>query len=105
VDALVRIKRLLARRRYRFSEKALDELEADGLEKADAVEAVLNAQIIKKVIRSRSPRRGRASEKLYVIESFSYTGTLIYTKGKIGREADEEVFYFYISAKRARFSE
>lgn len=104
MDPLVRIKRLVARRRFRFSEKALDELEADGLEKADAVESVLNAQTIQKVLRSRSSCR-TSKEKLYVIESFSYTGTLIYTKGKIAREAGEEVFYFYISAKRARYAD
>jgi len=30
---------------------------------------------------------------------FTYGGTLLYTKGKIAREAGREVFYVLISAK------
>lgn len=105
MDVLLRIKQLVARRRYRFSRKAADELEADGLERDDAVEAVLNAPMIQKIIRSRRRVRASSREKLYVIESFSYTGTLIYTKGKIAREAGQEVFYFFVSAKRSRQTE
>ena len=105
MDILARIKRLIVRRRYRFSVKALVELDADGLEPEDALEAVLNAQAVKKTLRSQSPRRGRALEKLYVIESFSYRGALLYTKGKIARESGEEVYYFFISAKAFRYAE
>jgi hypothetical protein len=39
--------------------------------------------------------------KLYVIKSFSFSGTLIYTKGAIVREAGQEVFYILVSAKIA----
>jgi len=40
-------------------------------------------------------------ERLYVIRSFSYSGTLIYTKGKIGRARDGPVLYVLISSKIA----
>jgi len=36
---------------------------------------------------------------VYVIRSFNYTGTLIYTKGRFGRAQGQEVFYVLISAK------
>jgi hypothetical protein len=42
VDILVRIKRLVVRESVRFAEKARLELEADGLEPEDALEAILN---------------------------------------------------------------
>jgi len=57
------------------------------------------------VAHSQDPRRGRVSEKLYVIESFNYRGALLYTKRKIAREAGEEVYYFFILAKASRYSE
>lgn len=65
------------------------------------VESILNAQFVDKTLRSRSPARRHAREKLYVIKSFSYSGTLIYTKGAIAREGGEEVFYVLVSAKVA----
>ena len=42
-----------------------------------------------------------ARKKIYVIKSSNFTGTLIYTKGKIDRKGDEEVFYVLISSKIA----
>ena len=105
MDVLLRIKRLVASGRYRFSRKALDELESDDLDPQDAVEAVLNAQTVLKTLRSTSPLRGPGSEKLYVIEGFNYSGELLYTKGKITRQAGEEVYYFFISSKRSRFTD
>ena len=101
MDVLQRIKRLIVRRRYRFTYKALRELHADALDPEDALESILNAQAIKKTIRSRSAARAGSREKLYVIESFSYRGTLIYTKGKFAREAGEEIYYLLISSKRS----
>ncbi len=101
----MRIKRLVASGRYRFSRKALDELEHDDLDPQDAVEAVLNAQTIMKTLRSTSPRRGLSGERVYVIEGFNYSGELLYTKGKITRQAGEEVYYFFISSKRSRFTD
>lgn len=103
MDTLARIKRLIVRRKYRFSYKSLAELDQDDLEPDDAIEAVLNAQVIKKTLRSRS--RAGPGEKLYVIESFNYSGTILYTKGKIAREAGEEVYYFFISAKASRYAD
>lgn len=102
MDVLSRIKRLIVRRRYRFSLKSLGELDSDGLVPEDALEAVLSAVRIKKTIRSSSSARRKGGGKLYVIESFNFSGTLIYTKGKIAREAGEEVYYFFISGKASR---
>lgn len=101
MDILHRIKHLIVRGRYRFTYKAARELHADNLEPEDALESILNATTIKKSIRSRSIRRGESREMFYVIENFSYRGTLIYTKGKISREAAEEVYYLLISSKRS----
>lgn len=100
MDILSRIKRLVVRGRYRLTYKASLELYADGLTPEDAAEAILNAQTIKKILRSRASDRP-GGEKLYVIENFSYSGTLIYTKGKITREAGEEIYYVLISSKRS----
>ena len=72
MDVLQRIKRLMARRRYRFTYKALRELHVDALDPEDALESVLNAQTIKKTVRSRGVGRTGSREKLYVIESFNY---------------------------------
>lgn len=105
MDILNRIKRLMVKGKYHFTQKASDELALDELDRSEAVEAILNATHIAKVLRSRSPFRGRADEKLYVIEGFSYGGTLIYTKGKITREAGEEIYYVFISSKRSTYGD
>lgn len=105
MEVLSRIKRLVAHGRYRFTEKARLELEDDGLTPDDAAEAILNAQAINKVLRSRASDRHPGGEKLYVITNFNYAGTLIYTKGKITREAGQEVFYLLISSKRSNFGD
>lgn len=97
MDVLTRIKGLILRRSYRFSYKARDELVADGLEETDILESIMNADRIKKTIRSSA----RPGDKLYVIESPDYHGTLIYTKGKFAQEGGEEIFYFLISSKRS----
>lgn len=55
--------------------------------------------MITKTLHSRSRTKRSAREKLYVIKSFSFSGTLIYTKGKIDRRDGEETFYVLISAK------
>jgi hypothetical protein len=105
MDTLVRIKRLALRGWIRFTEKARDEMEGDGLSAGDVVESIVNAQGIAKTLRSRSRSTRFAGEKLHVIKSFSYDGTLIYTKGTIVRQEEHEVFYVFISAKIATFSE
>jgi hypothetical protein len=105
MDVLVRIKRLVLHGWVRFTEKARHEMDADDLTVDDVVESILNAQAIAKTLRSRSGSRRHAGEKLYVIKSFSYGGTLIYTKGTLVREAQREVFYVFVSAKLATLGE
>lgn len=101
MDVLVRIKRLVIRGAVRFTEKARDEMERDNLTTGEVLEAVVNAQAISKALRSRSSSRRHPGEKLYVIKSFTYAGTLIYTKGTIVRQDGQETFYIFISSKVA----
>jgi len=101
VDVLVRIKRLVVARRVEFTLKATEERLRDGLTIEDVLESIVNANAIKKVLRSRSLARARAGERLYVIESPTFTGTWIYTKGTIRRTGGREVFYVFVSAKLA----
>ncbi len=105
MDVLHRIKWLVVRGRCRLTYKAVLELHADGLDPDDAFEALLNAQAIKKVLRSKPRAGARGAEKLYVIESFNYRGTLLYTKGRFAREAGEEVYYLLISSKISTFAD
>src|SRR2546430_8694407 len=100
-ETLVRIKRAVLDGRYEFSDKASIELEADGLIERDAVESILNAVAIHKTLRSTSPHRRYAGEKLYVIIGTNMEGLPIYTKGKLMSEAGIETFYFLVSSKRA----
>jgi hypothetical protein len=99
VDVLVRIKRLVVAQRVEFTLQAELERIRDGLTVEDVFESVLNANAIKKVLRSRSPRRAGSHERLYVIESPTYTGTWAYTKGTIRRKEGREVFYVFVSAR------
>jgi hypothetical protein len=100
-DVLVRIKRAVLAGQYAFSEKARLEMEADGLTELDVVESILNAVAIYKKVRSESPRRARAREYLYIIQSTNLTGVPIYTKGKLVKDTDQEHYYFLVSSKRA----
>ena len=105
MDVLFRIKQLVLRGCIRFTEKARGEMDADGLGVNQVVESIVNAQSIAKTVRSRSYAKRHASERLYVIKSFSYDGTLIYTKGAIVRQAKREIFYVFVSAKIATLPE
>jgi len=105
MDVLLRIKRLAFCGRVEFTAKAFDEIEADGLRASDVIESLLNAQSIAKVLRSTSRFRRLKGEKLYVIKSFSFGGTLIYTKGAIVREPEGEVFYILVSSKIATIND
>jgi len=96
---LVRIKRLVIARRVEFTTKATHERLRDGLTVEDVLESIVNANAIKKVIRSRSPARSRRGERLYIIESPTFTGIWVYSKGTIRRKAGQEVFYVFVSAK------
>jgi len=100
-DVLIRIKRAVLEGRYAFSEKARMEMEVDNLTELDVAESILNAVAIYKTLRSRSPSRKQSREQLYVIQSTNLEGLMIYTKGKLVREADTELYYFLISSKKA----
>ena len=104
MDVLIRIKRAVIARRYRFSEKALLEMAADGLTRQDALESILTAVTIYKTIRSTSPLRGKRREYLYVIQSTNLSGVPIYTKGKLVSQAGQDMFYFLISSKKLQWS-
>ncbi len=77
------------------------ESKADGLTELDVAEAILNAVAIFKRIRSQSAARGQRREYLYVIQSTNLDGLAIYTKGKLVREANTDVYYFLVSSKKA----
>ncbi len=99
MDLLARIKRLAVARRVQFTLKAQVERLRDHLSVEDVIESIVNANAIKKVLRSRSARRTSASERLYVIESPTFGGLWVYTKGTIRRTGEQEVFYVFISSK------
>jgi hypothetical protein len=101
MDVLFYIKKLVIHGRTRFTEKARIEMDRDDLEPSDVVESIVNAQTLAKVVRSKSRRRHSIKERLYVIKSFNFTGTLIYTKGAIRRETAGEAFYILVSSKIA----
>ena len=101
MDILLRIKSLIVRRQYRFTVKTADEMELDDLNEEDVLESILGAIRISKTLRSTV----RQGERLYVIESRSYQGKLIYSKGTIRREEGQDIYYIFVSAKRSRFSE
>lgn len=99
MDVLLHIKRIVLQGRVRFTRKAQEEMEDDGLSETDVLESVINAHRISKVIASRTSSKALRREKLYVIKSFNFSGTLIYSKGKIVRQDDEETFYIFVSSK------
>jgi hypothetical protein len=101
MDTLIRIKKLVIARKIVFTGKAQQERIADGLSVDDIVASIVNANAIKKTIRSRSPFRKGKREKLYVIESPNYDGIWIYTKGTIRSVGEDEVFYILVSSKLA----
>lgn len=100
-DVLVKIKRLLLAGRYRFTAKAELEMLGDDLLPLDVLEAIINAVGVKKVVVSRSTHRRSRREKLYIIESFTYDGVFVYTKGTFRKEDGVEVYYLLISSKRS----
>ncbi len=100
-DVLVRIKRAVLAGRFAFSEKARIEMEIDGLTESDVAESIINAVAIYKRLRSRSRFRSRRFEYLYVIQSTTFDGAMVYSKGKLISESGEDRFYFLVSSKRA----
>ena len=100
-DVLIRIKRAVLGGRYAFSEKARVEMEVDNLTELDVAESILNAVAVYKRLRSHSASQTRSREYLYVIQSTNLEGLMIYTKGKLVREAGTETYYFLVSSKKA----
>ena len=102
MNILVRIKRAVLTGHYRFSAKALMEMDVDGLTQLDVAESVLNSVAIYKTLRSTSPRRSARRERLYVIDSFNFEGVPVYSKGVIRSiGAYESDFYILVSGKRS----
>ena len=99
MDVLVRIKRLVLAGAIRYTDKALHEMAANDLVPRDIVESIVSARRIAKTLRSSTAHGGRRGEKLYVIESPNFSGTPVYTKGKIDQAGGRECFYVLISAK------
>jgi len=93
------IKRLIIQGNYLFTLKAENELVADGLVIEDALESILNAKKVFKIVNSTHPKTGKP-EKLYIIKSFTYDNVLVYTKGKIEEKNGQARFYILISSKR-----
>lgn len=100
MDILIRIKRLVIARKVIFTEKAESEMAIEFLTPELVYEAILNASMIFKSIRSRNPRSGK-SEKLYIIKGLTFDGFDVYTKGKILTQEGVDVFYVLISSKRS----
>jgi hypothetical protein len=100
-EVLVRIKRAVLGGRYAFSEKARLEMEEDAIGELDVAESIINAVAIYKKLRSRSSFKAMRAEYLYVIQSPNLNGLAIYSKGKLVKEAGEEIYYFLVSSKKA----
>jgi hypothetical protein len=56
MDIFIRIKRLVVSRRVVFTEKAENEMAADGLTPELVYESIINAPAVFKIIRSRNPK-------------------------------------------------
>jgi len=76
----------------------------DGLTQDDVLESILNAMFIRSK-NSRSLWRKGHREKIYIVESFTYDGILIYSKGVIRKQGDQEILYILVSAKKSTFGD
>lgn len=102
---LIRIKRLVAAGKYDFTMKADLECAADGLTRQAVVESILIAQFLR-AKNSTSPWRQGKREQMYIIDSFSFDGVPVYSKGVLRWLDDhEEEFYILISGKRSSRSD
>ncbi|MCI0692508.1 hypothetical protein L0337_10965 [candidate division KSB1 bacterium] len=97
---LKKIKRLIIKGNFKFTLKADAERLVDGLTQEDVLESILNASLVR-TKKSRSPWRKESDERIYIIESFTYDGILIYSKGVIRKEELTETFYIIVSSKRS----
>jgi len=101
---LIKIKRLILQRKYEFRLSAELQLASDGLTMDDALEAILSADYLTKK-NSTSQDKVTPKEKVYIIESYTYDGILMYIKGTIRKSRNQDEFYIIISAKRSTFGE
>ena len=99
-DLLLRIKRAVLAGNIVFTVKAQDEMERDGLLRADVTESIVYANAIYKTISSANPHTGK-KEHLHIINSTNLSGLPVYSKGKLVAEAGVETYYVLISAKRS----
>jgi len=99
-NTLKHIKRLIIQGNYVFTAKAETDRIIDNLSQEDILESILNASFIR-TKRSTSPWRKGQKENMHIIESFTYDGILIYTKGVIRKLEQVESFYIIISAKKS----
>lgn len=99
---LIKIKRLILQQKYEFRLSAELQLANDGLTMDDALEAVLNADYLTRK-NSTSADKLTPKEKVFIIESYTYDGILMYIKGAIRKRGNQEEFYIIISAKRSTF--
>ena len=101
MDLLVRIKRAVLAGQVVFTHKAVEERTNAGLTEQEVRESIVNASAIYKSIRSTSGQRGQSRELLHVIYGTTFTGIVVYTKGKLLVERGVETYYVLISAKRS----
>lgn len=100
MDVLTRIKRLVLKGQYIFTEKAAAEIVFDDLSEEDVVESILSAR---RVVTKRSTSSDRRpADKVYILTAPNFSGLWIYTKGVIRRLNGDEKFYILISAKKER---
>lgn len=97
---LWKIKQLILKGDYWFTDKALSEMYVSGITKEDVLEAIINAHGINKVLKTTSRGKTHKGERIYVIYGFTYDNILLYTKGTIKITDGEETMYRLISAKR-----
>jgi len=100
LDNLIKIKRLVLAGRMIFTAKSRIEMWRNHITIDMVREAIVSASIIQKTIRSTSPGR-KKREHLYVILGQTWSGVVIYTKGKIEIKNGKEKFYVIISAKHS----
>lgn len=95
---LEQIKRLVARGRFRYSDKIRESIEEGLFEEEDLVHCVLSATEIHK--KQRDERREAIHRMKYVILGRDVHGRLLYTVGKVVQRADGQL-YSFITARQA----
>ena len=97
---LWKIKQLLLRGHYSFTDKAHSEIALSGITKMDVLEAITSSRKIDKVMKTTSYGRTHKGEMVYVIRGFTHDNIFIYTKGTIKMAEGKAVTYRLISAKK-----